>query len=77
MVRPVGVKNKSPKHSQAEADRERSAVLQMTKRILDHWEQNKAKDLDHYNSQCGPVSVTYTTRTKITISPIKKLDGEG
>jgi len=67
MPRIVGDKNKSPKHSQAAVDRERSAAWAMTKNIIDHGNKKKRVEQEYYNSQCGPITISYKTVTKITI----------
>jgi len=67
MARIVGDKNKSPKHSQAAVDRERSAAWAMTKNIIDHGKTKKRAEEKYYNSQCGPISISYKTVTKITV----------
>jgi len=67
VARIVGDKNKSPRHSQAAVDRERSAAWAMTKNIIDHGHRKKRAEEKYYNSLCGPITITYTTKTKITV----------
>lgn len=39
--------------------KEKDYSWQMTKKIIDRRKLEKQKDLDLYNSLCGPVTITY------------------